>query len=129
MVKKTTDAVQVKVRMPKAMQRKLQRRAEAGGQTLNAEIVGRLSTSLKFIETEELAEKRYDKIVADMREMKERLGRALEHAEEAGRRQSQFVERLSQRLKLPASEVSSAYSSLKEEMAREIENERGQDKS
>jgi len=42
---KKADIAQVKVRMPKALQRKLQRAAEQSGQTLNAEILKRLDDS------------------------------------------------------------------------------------
>src|SRR5512136_2206888 len=42
---KKTQAAQVKVRMPKELQRKIQRDADRHGQTINAEILRRLETS------------------------------------------------------------------------------------
>src|SRR5262245_23236458 len=45
MAEKTSNMVQVKVRMPKSLQRKIQRDAERQGLTINAEILRRLEAS------------------------------------------------------------------------------------
>jgi hypothetical protein len=44
---KKTEAVQVKVRMPKDLQRKIQRDADRHGQTINAEILKRIENSFQ----------------------------------------------------------------------------------
>src|SRR5262245_1705641 len=45
MAEKASNMVQVKVRMPKSLQRKIQRDAERQGLTINAEILRRLEAS------------------------------------------------------------------------------------
>jgi len=47
---KKTQTVQVKVRMTKDLQRRIQREADRHGQTINAEILGRLEMSFEYLE-------------------------------------------------------------------------------
>jgi hypothetical protein len=64
---KKPEAVQVKVRMPKDLHRRIEREAGRRGQTINAEILGRLERDFRTSETLIRVEKKIHKAVGAMR--------------------------------------------------------------
>jgi Arc-like DNA binding domain len=66
---KKTDAGQIKVRIPKELQRRIQREADRNGQTINAEILARLAQSFevkKQLDVVESALTNIHRSIADM---------------------------------------------------------------
>jgi hypothetical protein len=77
MARKPTDTVQLKLRFPEALRRKLEKDAAKHSQSMNAEIVRRLDESFKWDQGEEAVKR----LVADSEQaLKRGFEAALQHA-------------------------------------------------
>jgi hypothetical protein len=75
MARKPTDEVQLKLRFDEKLRRRLARKAELKGRSMNAEIVLRLESSFQQEDTEQLFERALAAIVEDVKNIKQHAER------------------------------------------------------
>ena len=105
MAKKTSDPIDVKVRMTRDLHRKIQRDADRQGQTINAEILRRLEVSFKH---EKEGFSTADVLAKVHEAMRSAVGTLSHAGEMMGQQRKEYIDFLAKQLDRPTLELARA---------------------